>query len=243
MRNPSSGSLPGSPGVLGVLGVAAVLALLAARPAAGQQAPAPVIDTVFSTDSTMVVRYTVSGGPDVRYGVHRMDRSKGFWERIRAGTTFRSESGREDRAVELGKEYCYLITARLPDQRGPTQSESRCAVYDGGDPSIRPPEAPEDLTVTTRRTHVLVLEFVDVADDETAFGVERRHADVSGWVEVARLDDADGTGRTVRHTDAGVEMEQRYCYRVRAYNRSRSAARRPPALRARDRQQLHALRR
>jgi hypothetical protein len=133
---------------------------------------------------------------------------------------FRSERGREDRAVEVGKEYCYLITARLPDQRGPTQSESRCAVHDGGDPSIRPPEAPEDLTVTTRRTHVLVLEFVDVADDETAFGVERRHADVSGWVEVARLDAADGTGRTVRHTDAGVEMEQRYCYRVRAYNES-----------------------
>jgi len=207
MRFPSSGPL-------------AVLAVLAAGPAASQQAPAPVIDTVFSTDTTLVLRFTVSGGPAVRHGVMRMDRSEGFWRRPRAGTTFRSASGWEDRAVGVGNEYCYVVTSRLPDQRSPTQSERRCAVHDGGDASVRPPAAPEGLAVASRRTHVLVLEFVDTADDETGFGVERRHADVSGWEEVGQLAAADGTGRTVQHTDAGLEMEQRYCYRVRASNAS-----------------------
>jgi hypothetical protein len=197
-----------------------VPALLLARPLAGQEAPAPRLDSVFSTDSVIVVRYTPSTAPGVRHGILRMDRSEGFWRRPRARTSARTERGWEDLGVVLGREYCYIVTARLPDQRSPTQSARGCAVHDGGDSTVRPPAAPQELTVTSRRTHGLALEFVDASDDETGFVLERRHADVSGWEEVRRLAAEDGVGRTVRHTDSGLEMEQRYCYRVRAFNAS-----------------------
>lgn len=199
----------------------ALACFLAAAPqlTAEQDAPAVDITSVESVeDHLVIVHSAVPTGS--RRSLYRMDRSVGYWRRPSAGSMRYEAQSRtyRDSGVEVGREYCYVLVTRRDGQSRGTQGKAFCAVFTAGDATIRPPTAPTDLEVVRARTTNLGLEFVDRADNEDSLVIERRFARSPDWEVIKTFLPQSGAGRKVRFQDGDLEMEVRYCYRVRAVN-------------------------
>jgi hypothetical protein len=78
----------------------------------------------------------------------------------------------------------------------------------------RPPAAPGNLfagTVMPGVTEITIM-WSDNSNNEDGFKVERLSGN-SGWIQVATV-----SANVTTFTDTGLELDVRYCYRVRAYN-------------------------
>lgn len=185
------------------------------------QEPPPIhVEQVSSTADHLVVLH--SGVPgDVRRSLFRMDRSEGAWRRVASATTRYDADTRtyQDFAVQVGHEYCYQIIARSSAGAGSNDTGAAgCAVFDAGDTTVRPPEPATDVSVAEARTTHLVVEFTDGADNEDSLVVERRTANLAEWRPIRTFAALSDRGRSVRFPDRDLEMEVRYCYRVRTHN-------------------------
>lgn len=165
--------------------------------------------------------------PGVRASIFRMDRAEGTWRRPGAGTIRHDTVSRSyrDSDVAPGHDYCYRIVSRAEQgTSGNQQGQMACAVFHAGDTSVRPPDPVVDPRVTSVHTTILELAFEDGADNEDSVVVERRSASGTwsagnvAWTAVGVLPRTPGTGSTLRFRDAGLEMEVRYCYRLRSLN-------------------------
>jgi hypothetical protein len=201
--------------------------VLTATPAIGA-APDPVdIVKVSSTESTLEIVH--GPAPDgVKRSLYKLDRAEGFWRRPKASYE-RDADGKwqrrdaydaatrtwSDRQVELGHEYCYRVIVRNAAGEQST-GKMACGVFNGGDAAVRPPAPAADVEIVRSEPHLHVLSFTDAADNETGFAIERRTETRLDWAEVATLPPGDGTGKTLEFADDSVDMEHRYCYRVRA---------------------------
>lgn len=222
------------------------MAVLTATASLGA-APDPV--NVVSVSSTATTLEIVHGPvPDgVKRSLYKLDRAEGYWRRPKASYE-RDADGKwrrrdaydaatgtwSDRQVELGHEYCYRIIVRNAAGEQAT-GEMACGVFNGGDATVRPPAQAVNVDIVRSQPHLHVLSFTDAADNETAYAIERLTETGLDWVEVATLPPADGTGTTLEFADDSVDMEQRYCYRVRAHGEhgnslAGGACRRTPSL-------------
>jgi hypothetical protein len=151
----------------------------------------------------------------------------GEWIEVRPRPT--SDPNRfllDDAEVRLGGEYCYVnSTSGIVTIDGQV-----CVINQQVGASLQFPAAP-DLRVTQVNVHNLTLEYRDSADNETQFIIERRFqyspqqaiATLRGltgtdWEAIATLPALPGTGERRSYKDSSVEMDTRYCYRVRAIN-------------------------
>lgn len=75
-----------------------------------------------------------------------------------------------------------------------------------------PPAAPTSLSATPISGMRVDLAWVDNADDETSYSIERSPDGTSGWTEI------DTTSQnTTSYSDTGLDCDSEYFYRVRAY--------------------------
>jgi hypothetical protein len=80
------------------------------------------------------------------------------------------------------------------------------------------PAAPTVLTAYgISQTHA-ELTFIDNADNEAHFGIERSTDGGSTFALVASLSAQSGSGSTVTYDDAGLTASTNYCYRAYAFN-------------------------
>lgn len=194
-------------------------ALAVFAPLAVAAAPPDPVDivSVVSTDAALQIVHTprIAGAS---HGFFKFDRARGSWGRIRAGAVYDAATRTyTDADVVLGREYCYRFTTRNAAGEATTGAQG-CAVFDGGDASIRPPAPVENVAIVRSEPHLHVLRFTDRADNETGFEVLRRTANVAEEEVIAALPASGGVGAALTITDDAVDMEILYCYRVRALN-------------------------
>lgn len=88
---------------------------------------------------------------------------------------------------------------------------SRCITALFGD-AIAPPSDPTDLTATALDDDQIQLSWTDNASNEDGYSIERSPNGTDSWVEI------DTTAANIEtYTDAGLEPETIYYYRVRAF--------------------------
>lgn len=117
-----------------------------------------------------------------------------------------------DNTVVSGTEYCYRIRAgRGPGDFGEF-SESACVTPGDTTPTV-PPDAPSGLAATTFDHQRIDLNWIDNADNEDGFEVERSDDGGSTFAQI------DVVGIDVSsYQDSALDAETEHCYRVRAYN-------------------------
>lgn len=95
-------------------------------------------------------------------------------------------------------------------------------------PPSEPPSAPGALRADDVRSTSLVLRWQDTSTNENYFQVQRRLPTETIWTAVHRVErDVTGrenTGQTLSVTDARLNSDTRYCYRVVAGNQRGSTA-------------------
>lgn len=117
-----------------------------------------------------------------------------------------------DTNVVADQEYCYQI--RVGEGAGVLGpfSDAVCAIIQD-DPATDPPAAPSGLTATTIDDQRIDLSYVDNADNETGFRIERATGSGGIFAEI------DLTGMNVTtYSDTALDANTEYCYRVAAYN-------------------------
>jgi hypothetical protein len=117
-----------------------------------------------------------------------------------------------DSGLESGTTYYYRVRAyRIGDLTYSEYSNVSDAT------TINYPDPPTALSAAAQSTSEIDLTWVDNADDETAYFIERSPDGTSGWEEI----DSVAADETIYH-DTGLEINTTYFYRVRAYRASDS---------------------
>jgi len=83
-----------------------------------------------------------------------------------------------------------------------------------------PPAAPSNLTLTAISSSQIDLVWIDYADDESGFNVERSEDGVSSWIQITTV---DANATSYSDTD-GLSGATTYYYRIAAYNGSGTSA-------------------
>jgi hypothetical protein len=174
----------------------------------------PRFTSLASTPTGMRLGFTTNDPATTRLIVYKMDREEGYYRHL-GGVPINptGQYGYDDPAVVLGHEYCYQIGSFAEGQTRGSNSEALCAVHTGGTQNL-PPAAPTGLRVERSYERTLRLAFEDASSDETSFELERRSG--ASWHTIASLPAHAGTGTTYTRSDEDLDIEQTYCYRVRA---------------------------
>ena len=178
------------------------------------EAGAATILALEATPTAMRLRFTAGDPAITSIAIDRLDAEVGAYHRL-AGVTVRA-TGKyffDDTTAVPGHEYCYEVVTWVPGQSSGTMSGRRCAVHNGGTGPL-PPTAPTNLRITNARERQVRLGFVDASNDETGFTVEQREG--NGWTTVAALPAHAGTGTDLSVYVGDLDVEEHYCYRVRA---------------------------
>ncbi len=182
----------------------------------------PRIYSLVSSSAGMTLRFSNPDPLATRISVYRKDLEEGYYRRASGQLTSRRTSYTfVDSNVTRGHEYCYMVTVRREGQSRGTSSDASCALHNEGIAGPQPPKAPSDLRVTRTYPETIKLSFRDESDNEDTFLLERRpvlDGPLAPWREVNSRSAVNGVGQSVSLTDSGLEMEQKYCYRVRANN-------------------------
>ena len=154
-------------------------------------------DNATTENGTIIQRSTTgTGGPFTRVALLR-------------GANITSWS---DTDVVVGQEYCYRVRVGENGAVLGPFSAVVCGIIEDNPPTD-PPAAPTGLTATTVDDQRIDLAWVDNADNETGFRVERAEGQGGAFSEI------DLTGSNVTdYEDTGLAANTEYCYRVRAYN-------------------------
>lgn len=118
-------------------------------------------------------------------------------------------------------DYCYRVRAHSPDGYSSwAWSTPTCVtvgvVSGGGSPEPAGPAAPRDLIATAISPHRIDLSWIDDADDELGFKMQRQR-DGGGWQTIWLY--RDTTSYSDRNLPAGS-----YCYRIRSYTHEVSSS-------------------
>ncbi len=104
--------------------------------------------------------------------------------------------------------YTYRLIAYNPDGESAPSNEASATT-----PQSPPPAAPSNLTATAGEGNWITLQWQDNSDNEDGFRIERKTT--GAYEEVATT-----TENVTLRTDAGLEWDTTYTYRVLAYNSS-----------------------
>lgn len=161
-------------------------------------------------------------------------RNKDEWVAIKHATKSTGALARYyfyDTQVELGKEYCYKLklnrNQRIPI--GIKTTKQKCVFFDG-DATINRPLSPVNLKIIQNKSNALQLEFKDRANNEEYFFLEKEEFSLLNgevhdrrWSVVGLEQTSLGNSASVTMDISSLEMERRYCFRVRAVNNLGSA--------------------
>ncbi|HJQ99022.1 MAG TPA: fibronectin type III domain-containing protein [Candidatus Polarisedimenticolaceae bacterium] len=110
----------------------------------------------------------------------------------------------------------YAYRVRATNGAGP--SSYSASVQATTDPPLQPPAAPSNLSATSTTTQIS-LSWVDNANNETSYVVDRAPGGTSGFVPIATLG-----ANAQQYTNSPLSSMTSYSYRVRAVNAAGSAA-------------------
>jgi parallel beta-helix repeat protein len=148
-----------------------------------------------------------NAGDESAYRVERSPNGSTSWAEIvtlPANSTSHSDSG-----LECGSTHYYRVRAyRGSDGQYSAYSNNAHATTD----ACAPPAAPSSLNAAPVSASQINLSWVDNADDESAYLVERSPTGSGGWTQITSL----GAGST-GYSDSGLACGTPYYYRVRAY--------------------------
>lgn len=113
-----------------------------------------------------------------------------------------------DAGLGPGSSHHYRIYALNGDGSSPF---SNIAMATTGTPD--PPDAPSDLSASPISQSDIDLRWVDNADNELGFKIERSPDGTSSWNELTSVG-----AEMVSHTDQGLSASTDYYYRIRAFN-------------------------
>lgn len=108
--------------------------------------------------------------------------------------------------------YCFTISAVDAAGNESGQGSQLCATTSPASDSTAP-TAPANLSAKAVSQSVVELSWVDKADDEIGFKIERSTSSVSGFVQIALIE-----ANQTAHSDSGLNPGTTYYYRARAYN-------------------------
>lgn len=116
-----------------------------------------------------------------------------------------------DTSVVVDQEYCYMVRVGESAAVGSPFSDPACATITAPPPTL--PAAPTGLSAITFNDQRIDLSWIDQADNETGFRVERALGVGGTFAEI------DLVGANVTNiSDTGLSADTEYCYRVRSYN-------------------------
>lgn len=108
--------------------------------------------------------------------------------------------------------YCYYRVRALAGNDHSAYSNVAVARTPG------PPNAPQSLTFQETTPFEIKLRWVDYADNEEGFVLERSESDESDYQVIDTVEFSANAGYFVNYTDTGLKSNTRYYYRVYAYN-------------------------
>lgn len=133
-----------------------------------------------------------------------------------------------DRSVELGQQYCYRLELIFGPGRLPLMTPTYCAFFDQ-DAQVERPEEVTDVAVIEASSTFLKVRFRDQSENEKYFFLEVEEPRFNGhpdpdpaWRIVAIAQGTPGKGTMLALDAISLEMERRYCFRIRAINTSGS---------------------
>jgi glucose/arabinose dehydrogenase len=106
-----------------------------------------------------------------------------------------------------------LVVTTAGNGNGQDHADWADAKLVGQVPVIAPPEAPQSLSTVPRGKEVVELEWVDAADNESGFQLERRDTLGDEWTVVATL-----PPNAESYLDQAVDGSREYEYRILAFN-------------------------
>jgi hypothetical protein len=149
---------------------------------------------------------------EIGFDVHRSTNGiNGTYNRL---SLFRgaNSSSYTDNTVAEDTEYCYKVRAAENRSIFGDFSVAACATP-GSPPVTEPPAGPTALGTTAVNEQRIDLDWMDNADSESGFEVERALGASGTFVQI------DVLGMNVQsYQDTALDAETEYCYRVRAFN-------------------------
>lgn len=161
-------------------------------------------------------------------------RKKTDWVVIKNSTKAARTIGRYyfyDRQVERGNEYCYRLKLKrkIHRNKGLKTTGTKCVFFDG-DTTVNRPLGPINLKIIKNKPNALRLEFKDRANNEEYFFLEKEELSIQNgethdrsWNVVGINQTSSGNSGKVTMDINSLEMERRYCFRVRAVNNAGKA--------------------
>jgi hypothetical protein len=120
-------------------------------------------------------------------------------------------------ATLLGSGAMYCFTVQAVDVVGNASAQSAPSACATTPITATGPNAPTALTVTTGSYQHLVINFLDTANNEAGFDLERSLMTTTGFTRIAQIG-ALSDGGTRYNDDAGLMPSTVYFYRARSFN-------------------------
>lgn len=168
-------------------------------------APSHLVAT-WNSETAVQLSWTDHAGTEAGFEVFRWDAPGNMWVRI--ATTGANIAGYVDEALMSADEPAYYVKAYNPTGAS-APSNTATAVM-----PTSPPNPPGALTVSIAEVKgALVLSWVDNADNETAFNIERATSPGGPFAVLTSV-----AANVTSHTDTGLVACTTYYYRVNASN-------------------------
>ena len=117
-----------------------------------------------------------------------------------------------DVTVVAGQQYCYEVSAYTSFGVESGRSASTCEA------SATIPAGPANLAATANGNGTIALDWIDQADNESGFKIERQDEPGGEFKEIAVERALAGLGTHGTHIDGNLTRGETYSYRLRAFN-------------------------